>query len=113
MIGPALNSSDVENQGLALECVGLLTLLNKSIFSDYANIFKTILQNNEPETIRDRVIALKSSVDGLIVHGIVDGNTNELFDAITLNFFKFHDRILRQVAIEGVCKMMFVPKLCD
>jgi len=26
---------------------------------------------------------------------------------------KTDDRILRQVAIEGVCKMMFVPKLCD
>ena len=43
VIGPALNSADVENTGLALECVGLLTILNKKMFSDYADIFKTIL----------------------------------------------------------------------
>ena len=32
---------------------------------------------------------------------------------ITVNFLKVKDEIMRQVAIEGVCKMMFVPKLCD
>jgi len=32
---------------------------------------------------------------------------------ITEDLIKTNDRILRQVAIEGVCKMMFVPKLCD
>jgi hypothetical protein len=36
VIGPALNSADHENTGLALECVGLLTLLNKHIFTNYA-----------------------------------------------------------------------------
>ena len=36
VIGPALNSHDSANMGIALECVGLLTLLNKHIFSNYA-----------------------------------------------------------------------------
>jgi hypothetical protein len=32
---------------------------------------------------------------------------------VTTDFLRIRDRILRQVAVEGVCKMMFVPKLCD
>ena len=32
---------------------------------------------------------------------------------ITGDFLRHKDAILRQVAIEGICKMMFVPKLCD
>jgi hypothetical protein len=79
VIGPALNSADIENTGLALECVGLLTLLNKNIFSNYAEIFKAILQNTDPVNRRDRIIALKSAIDGLIVHGLVDEKTSELF----------------------------------
>lgn len=42
-----------------------------------------------------------------------DDVTNELFDLVTGEYLKTKDRVLRQVAIEGVCKMMFVPKLCD
>jgi hypothetical protein len=68
---------------------------------------------SESENARDRIIALKSAVDGLIVHGAYDDITGELFDMVTGDFMKTNDRILRQVAIEGVCKMMFVPKLCD
>ena len=108
-----MNSADVENTGLALECVGLLTLLNKNIFSNYAEIFKAIFQNTDPVNRRDRIIALKSAIDGLIVHGLVDEKTSELFEMITTDFLRIRDRILRQVAVEGVCKMMFVPKLCD
>jgi len=43
VIGPPLNSGDNENMGIALECVGLLTLLNKQIFSNYGEILKTVL----------------------------------------------------------------------
>jgi hypothetical protein len=99
--------------GIALECVGLLTLLNKNIFSNYAEIFKTCLEVDDPEAQRDRIIALKSSIDGLIVHGVFDDITGKLFDMVTGDFLKTSDRIIRQVAIEGVCKLMFVPKLCD
>lgn len=99
--------------GLALECVGLLTLLNKTNFSNYSKIFKTCLVQTDEGSRRDKVIALKSSVDGLIVHGVFDDVTNELFEMVTNDFLKTNDRILRQVAIEGVCKLMFVPKLCD
>lgn len=99
--------------GLALECVGLLTLLNKNLFSNYAEIFKSCLSVDDPDARRDRIIALKSSIDGLIVHGMFDDITTELFDMVTCDFLKTNDRILRQVAVEGVCKLMFVPKLCD
>jgi hypothetical protein len=113
VIGPALKGQDNENVGIALECVGLLTLLNKNIFSNYAQIFKTCLQLEDPESRRDRIISLKSAIDGLIVHGVFDDITSELFDMITVDFLKTSDRIVHQVAIEGVCKLMFVPKLCD
>jgi len=56
---------------------------------------------------------LKSAVDGLIIHGICDEGTIELFDLITGEYLFVKDRVLRQVTIEGVCKMMFSPKLCD
>lgn len=45
VIGPALKSNDSENVSIALECIGLLTLLNKQIFSNYAQIFKTLLED--------------------------------------------------------------------
>lgn len=55
---------------LAVECIGLLCLLDKEIFTNYSKIFQTILsedvtQNNLPE----KIIALKASVDSLIIHG--------------------------------------------
>jgi hypothetical protein len=56
---------------------------------------------------------LKSAVDGLIVHGICGQSTQDLFNIITQNYLHIKEPILRQIAIEGVCKMMFSTKLCD
>ena len=65
------------------------------------------------ENKREKVIAIKSVVDGLIVHGICDEKSQELFDLITGTFLTIKEKVLRQVSIEGVCKMLFSTKLCD
>ena len=61
----------------------------------------------------EKLIAIKSVVDNLIIHGLVDDASRELFDLITGRYLSIKDRILRQVTIEGVCKMLFTMKLCD
>jgi len=104
---------------LAIECLGLISILDKQCFINYAKIFTNILKQevaDETNLLRqqkDQVVALKSAVDGLIIHGICDEGTIELFDLITGEYLFVKDRVLRQVTIEGVCKMMFSPKLCD
>ena len=55
---------------LAIECIGLLCLLDKVLFQNYSTIFQTILTEDvEEDNLREKIIALKSSVDSLIIHG--------------------------------------------
>ena len=61
---------------------------------------------NDDSSIIETLIALKSSIDGLICHGVSNA-TDDLLQVI-LNYFMFSsDKRLRQVTIEGVCKLLF------
>ena len=59
------------------------------------------------------MVAIKSVVDGLIIHGIYDEKTKGLLDTVTSKYLTIRQNVLRQVTIEGVCKMLLSPKLCD
>jgi hypothetical protein len=63
--------------------------------------------------LKNKIVALKSAVDGLIVHGICDEGTGDLFNLITTDYLQVSEPILRQVTIECVCKMLFSTKMCD
>ena len=85
LIEPAIKSNDTELTLLAIECIGLITILDEEVFHNYAGIFISILeseQDNE-QGLKDKIVALKSAVDGLIVHGISNQTSKELFELIT------------------------------
>ena len=73
-IHPAvLNVDDKENILLALECIGLICILDKEVFLNYSKSFIGILQAEirpDGDDRREKVIAIKSVVDSLIIHGI-------------------------------------------
>ena len=111
-----LNLTDKENLLLAFECIGLICILDKSVFLNYSKIFTEILDDEidpEKDNKREKVIAIKSVVDGLIIHGISEPQLDTFFEILTKKYLTVKDRILRQVSIEGVCKMLFTPRLCD
>lgn len=71
LIAPSIQSKDRDNLLVALECIGLLCLLDKELFINYSSIFQTILTEDlHEDNLRDKIIALKSSVDSLIIHGV-------------------------------------------
>ena len=116
LIQPAIETGDPDLTLLAIECIGLVTMLDKEVFTNYSSIYISILKTNsqqKEQELRSKLIALKSAIDGLIVHGVCDESTQELFDLITQNYMQGNDPYLRQITIEGVCKMMFSTKLCD
>ncbi len=99
---------------LAIECIGLLCLLDKELFQNYSRIFQTILTEDvsaEDTNLREKIIALKSSVDSLIIHGVEAKTTLKLQRIIIEDYMVIKDRILRQITIEGICKMLFSRKL--
>lgn len=49
-------------------------------------------------------------MDSLIIHG-TDAKTQKLQTIIIEDYLLVKDKILRQVTIEGVCKMLFSRKL--
>ena len=76
IVKPGLQAvHDTDIQILALECVGLCTLLDIEIFNNYSPIFGALIDDaldsvgsnilDLPETI----MAVRSVIDGLIVHG--------------------------------------------
>lgn len=96
---------------LAIECIGLLCLLDKELFQNYSKIFQRILQEElSEENLREKIIALRSSVDALIIHG-VDQKTQKLQKIIIEDYMVIKDKVLRQITIEGICKMLFSRKL--
>ena len=117
LIQPAIETGDPDLTLLAIECIGLVTMLDKEVFTNYSSIYISILKNSSTQQseqeLRSKLIALKSAIDGLMVHGVCDESTQELFDLITRNYMQGNDPYLRQITIEGVCKMMFNNKLCD
>jgi hypothetical protein len=110
LIGPAIQSKDKDNMLLAIECIGLLCLLDKELFQNYSRIFQTILTEDSGE-VREKIIALKSSVDSLIIHGIDARTTLKLQRIIVEDYLVSKDRLMRQITIEGICKMLFSRKL--
>eukprot|EP00347_Sterkiella_histriomuscorum_P002311 403368647 len=111
LIGPTIKSKDQDNMLLAIECIGLLCLLDKEVFQNYTKIFQRILVEDViQDNLREKIIALKSSVDSLIIHG-VDPKTQKLQKIIIEDYMVIQDKVLRQITIEGICKMLFSRKL--
>jgi len=111
-----MKSGDKQNLLLAFECIGLICILDKEVFINYSKIFTQILAEDlapDKDNKREKVIAIKSVVDSLIIHGIAEPQLDTFFETLTGKYLKIKDRTLRQVSIEGVCKMLFTPKLCD
>ena len=117
LIHPAvLKYEDKDNLLMAFECIGLICILDKDVMLNYSKIFTQILEEEispDKDNKREKVIAIKSIVDGLILHGIEEEQFLNFFNILTDNYLKVKDRTLRQVTIEGVCKMLFTTKLCD
>lgn len=81
---------------LAVECIGLLGLLDRELFKSYSKIFETILTEDvQEDNMRDKIIALKSSVDSLIIHGVDTKTTLRLQTIIFEDYIVIKDRILR------------------
>lgn len=58
-------------------------------------------------------MVVKSIVDGLLIHGASEVLPKQLFNVLTSQYLMTNDRVVRQVVVEGVCKMLFTTKLCD
>ena len=108
----------MENHLLAIESIGLLGLLDKDLFNNYSRIFSAILQDSleqdrynthfEDDAVRLKcaTIALKSSIDGLLFYRTND-RTEALRQLILDRFMFSKEKKLRQITIEGICKMLF------
>jgi len=56
-------------------------MLDRSVFDSYANAFRACLTGiGEAEDTQEKAIAIKSVVDGLIIHGKID---DDLFRLLT------------------------------
>ena len=96
---------------LGLECIGLICLLDKSLFQNYSLIFQSILLDDlTKNNLNEKIIALKSSVDSLIIHG-ADSSTQKLQKIIVEDYMLIKNKVLRQITIEGITKMLFSRKL--
>ena len=66
---PVLQATkDFENFYLALECIGLICILDKAIFIQYADELYQKITEKEGFEPREKEIAIKAAMDGLIVH---------------------------------------------
>jgi len=70
-----------------------------------------LTEDVQQDNLREKIIALKSSVDSLIIHGVDAKTTQKLQRTIIEDYMVTKDRILRQITIEGICKMLFSRKL--
>ena len=74
LIHPAVaNFTDKENLLIAFECVGLICIVDKNVMINYSKLFQQVLGeeiSHDKDNKREKVIAIKSVVDGMIVHGI-------------------------------------------
>ena len=101
---------------LSFECTGLLCLIDKEIFIEYAEIFnKGLVVENDEESanLRGQVIAIKCTVDGLLIHGRCSPQASDLFRILTSFYLRHSDALLRRLTAEGVCKMFFTLDLCE
>ena len=77
---------------LAIESIGQLCLLDSDLFSGWSVIFKAILtdvfenhskdEHINDDTLKETLIALKSSIDAMIVHGTTSETPNDLLQII-------------------------------
>lgn len=100
-----------------IECLGLLCLLDSGMFGNLQKIFQALLEDcgelvDSEESIHMKLtlIALKASIDGLIFYGPSE-QTSELERIIFQDLLFSRSQNIRQVTIEGVCKMLFSIKL--
>ena len=80
---------------LSIECIGLLCLLDREVFLNYIPIFEQILTDDfSSNTIKEKIIALRSSVDALIIHGM-SKDCAELYSIITEDYLVIRNKTLR------------------
>ncbi len=60
-------------------------------------------------SLHETIVAMKAIFDGLIMHG-VDESTRQIQDFIIDSFLYCHNLPLRQIAVEGVIKLLFSIK---
>jgi len=60
--------------------------------------------------MNEKIIALRASVDALIMHG-PDEQTIKIYKVITGQYLLTKNKILRQLTVEGICKMLFSTKV--
>lgn len=89
--------------------------MDSELFGNYSRIFLAILadtisnDNYDDNTLIETIISLKCSIDGLIIHG-TNEETEELQSVILDHYMYSKNKKLRQVTIEGICKMLFSIK---
>jgi hypothetical protein len=124
LIECAIKTGDKENLLQAIEILGLLSILFKDIFVSYVGTFKKILTKTEDACfdeidskydrehfLKEKIIALKCTIDGILLHGICSDTVEQAFDLITTDYLKSKNIYLRQVTIEGVCKLLITKKI--
>ena len=120
LIMPSLQTDDRDMLVLSFESIGLLSLLDKGLFHNYSKIYLAIMMDCvsnfqsaaslDEKDLHETIIVLRSSFDGLIMHG-VDEETQRLQDFILDNFLYCHCRPIRQISVEGICKLLFSIKV--
>jgi hypothetical protein len=109
-----------------MEILGLMSILDQKVFLDYSNTFKRLLTKKEDDHcyesesryereyfLKEKIVALKCSIDGILLHGICNEDVESAFDLITNDYLKSQNRYLRQVTIEGVCKLLVSNKIIN
>lgn len=117
IILPQLQSDQEDNLEvieLALRCLAMLALMSEQLFMDYYQIFEQILQTNidqfkyQRESVQE-IISLKLIVDALIIYRHINYsqfNYDQLLKYL-INYACFGKIQMRQIAIEGLCKIVF------
>ena len=49
LIQPAIETGDPDLTLLAIECIGLVTMLDKEVFTNYSSIYISILKNSSTQ----------------------------------------------------------------
>jgi hypothetical protein len=71
LVQKVIQQNDKDNMLIALECIGLMCLLNQAVFKNYTGIFLSALTtptHEDGSNLIEKVISLKSAIDSIVVH---------------------------------------------
>ena len=113
LIHPAVRSRDKQNSITAMEIVGLICMTEKHLFESYIAILSNCLAEELDYQINfnEKLVSLKGCMDCLIVHGIFSQKSQNVYDLIIGKYIMSENIFLRQLAIEGIIKMLSSQKL--